>query len=82
MASNGEIKIEKGVPMPTLDHGNQKYPFPQMKVGDSFFLPFSKSTKSTVRRLLTNAAISWSRRHDCKFTVRQMDGGARCWRIS
>lgn len=35
---NGEIKIEKGVPLPHV-RGVAKYPWHEMKVGDSFVVP-------------------------------------------
>lgn len=38
------IKIEKNIPIPDKFRGaNNKYPFKDMKVGDSFFIPFAGS---------------------------------------
>lgn len=64
-------KIDKNIPMPT--HGNERYPFAQMKVGDSFFIK-SKDYRDS-RTLYTGA-----RRHKIKITCRKENGGIRVWR--
>ena len=81
MASNGEIKIEKGVPAPSLAHGNQKFPFPLLEVGDSFFVGTSNRTARAERIRLYDAARAWSQRHEGKMLVRRVDGGVRVWRV-
>lgn len=69
------FQIEKNVPVPS---GRcMKYPFADMKVGDSFVAP-----KETVRGA-QKAAWNWARDHDVKFATRtQRDGSLRIWRIS
>ncbi len=74
-----EIKLDKNVPLPVvLSH---KYPFDDMVVGDSFFIPGTDA----IRRL-RGAASYHSRRSLAKYSVRMTkendDVGARCWRIS
>ena len=78
--TNGEIKIEAGVPMP--GDGRRRYPFHEMEVGDSFFVPHADKSGRDLSTRVSNAAVKWGKIHDCKFTIRQVDGGARCWRVS
>jgi hypothetical protein len=68
-----EVKIEKNIPLPK--QRVRKYPFENMKVGDSFYSEVAPSS------LLTCA------KHFCKkyypnwnFTVRKINKGARIWR--
>ena len=64
------IKIESGIPMPA------KFPFAEMKVGDSFLVPEGTSK---------NVVGVYARRHaiktGTKFTIRKTPEGYRCWRI-
>ncbi len=72
------IKIERGVPFPATAPRAQLYPFHEMEVGDSFFVP-----DSTTNRLGSAAhAYVRSRKPGAKFTCRTIDGGVRVWRIS
>ncbi len=73
------FKIDKKIPLP--DHYKtgkvSKYPFPEMKVGDSFFVP-GKSTA------VKAAAFNWSKRNKegkWKFCSSARDGGMRIWRL-
>ena len=65
------MKIEKNVPIP------KKYPFEEMKVGDSFAVP------ADVKRItIAVAANRYGKAHKMVFSVRQMpDKTFRCWRI-
>lgn len=36
-------QIEKNVPIPPRKHGDPRYPFATMEVGDSFLIPWPKS---------------------------------------
>lgn len=71
------MKIEKNVPMPP--HGNhlQKYPWPEMSVGDSVF--FSREEEAKPRSIV-RAAHGWGGRNNAKFASRSVDGGFRIWR--
>lgn len=70
-----EIKIDKNVPVPTSRY---KYPFTQMKKGDSFLV----ATKELAVGLRVLAA-QYSRRYaGVKFSVRKHEGAYRCWRIA
>jgi hypothetical protein len=64
------IKIESGIPMPA------KFPFAEMKVGDSFLVP-----ESTSRNVVTVYARRHAIKTGMKFTIRKTSEGYRCWRI-
>lgn len=51
------------------------YPFSDMQPGDSF--PVSKDELNNVRV----SACTFGKRHGKKFSVRQIDGNHRCWRV-
>jgi hypothetical protein len=65
------IKIEKNIPMPNFSR--TKYPFDQMKVGDSFFA--SKPT-------LGSSIMSAEARTGFSFKSKFQDGGTRVWRVA
>lgn len=61
-----EIKLDQTIPIPQSAAGRKsKYPFADMKLGDSFFAP----VKTTA---LHSSAISYNKRHSLKmkFTTR------------
>lgn len=64
--------IEKNVPMPV---GRSSYPFADMQIGDSFFVPNAKATTVSV------AAHSSKKKLNMKFAVRTVNGGTRVWRV-
>ena len=66
--SNGAIKIQKGITMPTRKA--TKYPWLQMKVGDSFVGPHS----------LVSQASNADRRYQMKFATRTEGNEIRVWR--
>mgnify|MGYP001612441397 CR=1 FL=1 len=79
--TNGEIKIEKGVPVSsslTFPDSPRAYPWRQMEVGDSF------KVAGVDANTVASAANQFQKRArgKCKFTVRLVDGGVRCWRIA
>jgi hypothetical protein len=76
MATAPTFEIERGVPTP--DHARRKYPFADMEVGDSFFVPGATPVR------LTNAANSLKQCYGWKrsFSARKVDGGARIWRVA
>ena len=67
-----EFKLER-VGLPTPFH-NSRYPWKQMKVGDSFFIPIYKDT------IRCQAAVA-GRKLGVKFSCRQKNGGIRVYRI-
>ena len=78
MADNGEIKIERGVPMPHRVARQRKYPFAQMDVGDSFLVPLDGVDRIRVQNSVCSTARGVSGR---KFCTSMVEGGVRVWRI-
>jgi hypothetical protein len=61
--------VEKNIPIP------KRWPFDEMKVGDSFLIP------ADVKRVTFSvAAKRWANKHGAKFTTRKTPEGYRCWR--
>lgn len=87
-----EFKIEKGIPMPAkvrtggrhAGYGRQRYPFPDMEIGDSFFVASSESLSQwQLSGRLGDAASSYARRRPgLTFTTRYEASGVRVWRIT
>jgi len=76
-----DFKIEKGVPQPTKRGSKfyNSYPFREMKVGDSFFVPKDSVNEASFRSAVAYFAL---RHQEYRFTVRREDnGGLRVWRI-
>lgn len=67
-----KIKIDKDVPLPD---SYKKWPFPEMEVGDSFWI-----TSSHVKSVRTCAHV-YGKKTGKKFTVRKTGNGYRCWRL-
>lgn len=80
-------EIEKGIPIPNSIHGGgqpPKYPFEQMEIGDSFFIPCHIKDKKTVQ---SNVASARKVAPKMKFTTKYVDEipgqtGIRVWRIA
>ncbi|MBB4039134.1 hypothetical protein GGR34_000769 [Microvirga flocculans] len=68
------IKIEKGIPIPNA-HRERRYPWGDMEVGDSIFIP------NTTSERIAPTAHDYGRRHKRKFSVRKVEGGVRVWRV-
>lgn len=82
------IKIDKGVKMPETSTRESMYPFEDMEIGDSFFVPEKNSNQ------LTNSASHWRKKKGWGFTARNVHEmgkhpdtgadlpikGARIWR--
>ena len=78
-----EIKIEKGVPfIPRIRP--RKYPFNDMKIGDSFFIAVTgDSDVRKARNLIASSLRACAKRagNEYRVTIRRVKGGLRCWRI-
>ena len=79
------FKIEKNIPIPKKK-GNTKgnltgciplYPFDDMLIGDSFFVPATEKRKINIANSLRLSAKS----RNAKVTVRFVEGGLRVWKI-
>lgn len=69
------IEVEKGVPIPESKQGMPKYPWKEMEVGDSIFVPWAKSVSSFSAHWYAQKSTGK------KFIKRAVDGGVRVWRI-
>lgn len=71
-------QIDSGVPLQNY-RSKKKYPFAQMKVGDSFFFVELPEVESA-----QNAGKGYANRHNAEFkmTRRKVEGGYRLWRIA
>jgi hypothetical protein len=82
------IQIEKGVAIPKNTNSGRKriYPLDEMSVGDSFYVACDENNLDKISRSVRNTAINYTKRDTSavgkKFTVRNVEGGVRCWRIS
>lgn len=68
------IKIDPGVPL-TTSGTRRRYPFRDMAVGDSFFVP--GMTCRDMRGALSRA----KRETGWRFATRRVDNGLRIWKI-
>lgn len=79
---NMTYEIESGIEIPEFKTGPKKpnkYPWQEMEVGQSFFLPDAPKEQ---RGYFISMAYAASRRYaPKKFTQRAMDGGLRIWRV-
>lgn len=68
-------EIDKGIPLPSIER-RSKYPFAQMKVGDSFFVPGKGDGART--------AITYrQKKHPGeRYTFRRKPNGIRVWRMA
>ena len=72
------VQVNQGVPMPPNKRPQKqdKWPWTELEVGDSFLM---EGAKGNAAYTITYHA---SRRLGRKFSVRQVDGGYRVWRIA
>jgi len=71
-----KFKVEKGIPAPKVKKGPpRKYPWLEMEVGDSFFVPGVNYNEFKTQP--SNAG----KRYGLKYTTRSVDGGVRVWRV-
>ena len=71
-----EIKIEKGIPIPTITKKYRlSYPFQYMKVGDSFLVP------QDYAEIARCSSQQFGKRHNMKFIMKTLEGYSRIWRI-
>jgi len=78
MRGVSDFKIEKGIPLPVRSNEWMiLYPFKQMKVGDSFLVPYGETAQATVKKRV----MASSRRYKpMKFVSKLLDEGVRVWR--
>ena len=71
------MKIEKGITLPAKNVSHStRYPFPDMKIGDSFAVPAEKMQAAA------SAASHYGKVHNQKFASRKNSSGLRIWRTA
>ncbi len=83
------FEVEKNVEVPQILRDQErprKYPFNEMDVGDSFFIPSGTHAAENINGKTTprvsSAAHNYGKIHGQKFTIRKQPcGGYRVWRI-
>lgn len=78
MNAHGEFKIEDGIPIPQSGTIN-RYPWKQLAVGQSFFVP--NGTRTAIGACIAGANKS-KHNNGAKFSLRSVEGGVRVWRIA
>ena len=87
-----QYPIDKNIPMPELRPIQNyagglgihcKYPWANMEIGDSFFVPCKPEEKTSTVGVLGSSNLGWRKRNnmDIYFTVRREATGVRVWRI-
>lgn len=71
------MKIDTNVPPPRRLGARSKYPFNDMKVGDSVFISTAQANITSVRCSSYQVGL----RRGFKFSVLKQDGGCRVWRV-
>ena len=74
------FEVESDIPIPRSGMGRPKYPWPDMKVGDSFFVP----NRPDGSRPAVSSAASYQMGRSGKkatYSTRKEAGGVRIWRV-
>ena len=78
---NGDmVQIDRNIPIPTTQggrHGNSKYPWLEMEVGDSFL--FQSRTKQNA---YSQVSVHNGKHAPKRWITRVTPEGSRCWRIA
>lgn len=76
------LQVDKGVLLPASRQSSNrapKYPWKQMSIGDSFFVPVEDmGRKEIIRKTVLSCAF---RQKPMKFATRMQANGIRVWRI-
>ncbi len=70
------FNIDKDVPLPVPAGRTAKYPWAQMQVGDSFFIP------GMTMKNFGGTAYTAGKKLGHKYVVRAQDDGLRVWRTA
>ncbi len=77
------IKIETDIPVPErASNIGAKYPFADMKVGDSFLVPRINGEPIQMTRERANKAVTYAKRKGGKYCSRSGEDGTRIWRLA
>lgn len=83
------VSIDKAVPMPEgrrFGPRAARYPYADMELTDSFAVPYGEANdeeRAVIARRMRQSA-TWANRRFApnKFSVREVEGGVRVWRIA
>ncbi len=73
-----EFKIEKGVALPPP---KRRYPFSEMKIGDSFFIPVEDPRTPDGDNRIRATVHTSARNRKIVATIQKVKGGFRVWKI-
>jgi len=84
------VTIDKAIPMPEIKRfgpRSTRYPYSSMEVTDSFGIAFTGDETEedlTVAKRRLRQSVTWANRRfaPCKFSMREVDGGMRGWRVA
>ena len=70
--------VDAPIPSVARRHKQSKYPFEQLNVGQSFFVPGHETT----RAIMLRHCDRWGKRHKAKYQVAMVGGQWQVWRES
>ena len=70
-------------PMPRSKSGGPKYPFPDLEVGQCFYVPVGRRKPDSIRSVVATAAGQFGRRHGKRFSIRldRENNRVGVWRV-
>ena len=82
-----EVKIDKGIPLPTDIRNDLKYPFDKLEVGDSIFFPLSdEDNANRMKNRLAQATRTFGKKATperhlvIRYRLEDEVSGVRVWR--
>lgn len=77
------LKIDEGIPVPERARSTwAKYPWKEMKVGDSFLIERVNGEVIAIVRDRANKAVQYAKKYGHEYCTRASDEGVRVWRIT
>tara|TARA_R100000742_G_C4273256_1_gene92761 strand:- start:88 stop:348 length:261 start_codon:yes stop_codon:yes gene_type:complete len=82
-----EVKIDKGIPLPTDMRNELKYPFDKMETGDSIFFPLGEEDNAQrMKNRLSQATRTYGKKQEpeqhfvIRYRLENEVSGVRVWR--
>lgn len=77
------IKIETGINIPPRGQSpkSRKYPWREMRIGQSFCIHSEQPARAALQARLVNAAYNIHQRTTMRFVTRRVVDGVRVWRV-
>ena len=82
-----EVKIDKGIPLPTDMRNELEYPFDKMDVGDSIFFPLGEQDNAQrMKNRLSQATRTYGKKQEpeqhfvIRYRLENEISGVRVWR--